>query len=96
MEAQAEGQWATEQRAMQQHLHAQQHMARIVRWYGELLAIPLDDPWRTKHQALYTAVRDALSEDTGVSAEAVQTFCEAIGNNAGYGLQAGVNRAIGR
>lgn len=59
-------------------IETKDHIQMLLRWYGELLRIPVDSEWRLRHQDLYGAVRDALAADTGVDPEAVQTFCEAV------------------
>ncbi len=44
--------------------------------YRALLSHPMD-LWRAKHQWLYAAVRDAVAEESGLTAEEVQNTYEA-------------------
>lgn len=43
-----------------------------------LLQIPPNKEWLIKNQTIYAALRNSISSLTGVDAEAVQNFCEAV------------------
>lgn len=47
-------------------------------FYLELLAIPINDKFRTKHQQLYGSVREAMAAELYEEEESVQRIFEAM------------------
>ena len=45
-------------------------------FYLELLAIPLHDPFRTKHMHLYAGIRHSIAKELGEKEEQVQSIFE--------------------
>jgi len=50
----------------------------LIKSYVEMLRLPYDDHWRLVNQTIYANLRDIIAEDLKVSAETVQTICEAM------------------
>lgn len=49
----------------------------LMDFYVKLLSLKPSDKFRIKHQALYAAIRDAISEECQVNPEIVQDHFEA-------------------
>ena len=50
----------------------------LIKSYVEMLRLPYDDHRRLVNQTIYANLRDIIAEDLKVSAETVQTICEAM------------------
>lgn len=50
----------------------------LIKSYVEMLRLPVDDHWRMVNGSVYANLRNIIAEDLKVSAETVQTICEAM------------------